>query len=493
MTRNLEELMKTQIVDLSGDTVNRALLLNEELQSLRKQNTELTTANQQLTAERDGYLKTISCLEKGVNERQTHHDVSREVKLKEELKKMITSWDILYEELAELKAERDELRAKLEESEQERAAAPPAPAPGSTEEELRLKNELRQLKVQFDALYDDLAKVKAERDDLKTTLDEHYKASPPIMNDAAKESSAGSMFQLSRASSWRAPAASTSTDQASFLQQAFQRKSSLTAQSSSSNPTERKLQELEVENLKLKSTIVHLQTQMREEKYKNQLSHQQQDDRSVPTRSKSLMLSPSPRSSNNRSFSKRIPQDKNRREKENKADDYYNDLDAADVGGVPTLSPLGGDRSFRRISSMRSPPQRSTSLRRIHEYKARKDTTRQDHSSVATASTTDSSDPDTPVRMLGSSSSSSSMPRRSQSYHPSLSTPSPAADTRPTYGRSPSRDVHQATKLEQEQHAMPKHASNDDQNSLSSLSDGGNESAPKRSQSLIGRFWGGKE
>jgi hypothetical protein len=456
--------MKTQMVDLSGDTVSRALLLNEQLQTLKKKNDELTAANSILKAERDGYLKTIAYLEKGVNDKQAREESkdAKESKLvKDELKKMIESFDILYENLSEVRAERDELREKLEEQEREKLANP------GPEEAKRLKEELKNVKMQFDSLYDDLAKVREERDDLKTTLNEHYMKSPgdngkeKLVAKAAPASSGGSMFsQLSRTTSWRGPSTPlvAPSDQSSFLQQAFQRKMSLTNPNATVSDADRKIRELEVENLKLKSTIVHLQTQMREEKYK--LTHQQLDDRRGPARSKSLMLSP--------------------REMDNEDDD--DEEIGIDFGGVPSLSPLGDDRSFRKLQSKRIPPQRSNSLRRIHEYKAKKET-KLDHNSIGTASTSDSSsDPDGP-RMFGS------LATRSQSCHPTLSrstpTASPTPETATSFGRSPARQLQGRSPATD---ALRKSGSGDD---MSDLTDSGNDGllAPKRSQSLIGRLW----
>lgn len=109
-----KELMKAQDVS-SNTTLNRALQMNEELESMRRknvglydQNQELTEINKELTREREGLVQLVKTLN---TELDTLKKISmaKERKLRGELKAMQASWDSLYEEhrAAEERRERE--------------------------------------------------------------------------------------------------------------------------------------------------------------------------------------------------------------------------------------------------------------------------------------------------------------------------------------------------------------------------------------------------
>lgn len=373
-TRNLEELMKTQVVNTSDDTVNRALKMSEELQVLRKENQKLKADQEALQKEREQFKQKIKSLESELRQHKSSDTTSREKKLLDDLKTMQKGFDALYDELAEMKSERDDLQTKLVEREDALASAKAAAAAATakaantsdgeghspTQEELRLAEQVRRLQISCDSLFGDLDKVKKERDELKAVIANAATTSKRPSPLAPSKSSMLSWMTSSMTKN--VPESNDDSGQASFLMRAVERHGS-TAPSTSSNPMERKLQELEVENLKLKSTIVHLQSQYKEERYKNQQlqQHGNSEENSV-NRSSTIIRQPT------RSMSLQVPMKSFKVTRKNDSDDED------DEGDYP--SPLADEpRSVRKIQSLRKlpSPKRSASLRRIHEYKAKKD------------------------------------------------------------------------------------------------------------------------
>lgn len=109
-----KELMKTQDVT-SNSPLNRALQMHEELESMRRknvslydQNQELTEINKELTREREGLVQLVKSLNTELDSLKTT-SVSKEKKLRGELRAMQASWDSLYEEhrAAEERRERE--------------------------------------------------------------------------------------------------------------------------------------------------------------------------------------------------------------------------------------------------------------------------------------------------------------------------------------------------------------------------------------------------
>ena len=99
MTRNLEDLMKTQVID-QNRTINHALHLHEELQTLRKENEQLISAVKELKAEREESNNIIESLETKLEElhsKQTTTKVSsnssEERRLRSELHSLQVSLD----------------------------------------------------------------------------------------------------------------------------------------------------------------------------------------------------------------------------------------------------------------------------------------------------------------------------------------------------------------------------------------------------------------
>lgn len=185
-SRSLKELMKTQDVSFA---MNRALPLNDHLDGMREKNVVLYDQNQELIAknrnimkEREGLVQLVSDLNRELDELRKS-SLLKEKKLQNELRNMQLSWDSLYEEHRAAEERR--------------------------ERELKAKNQ----------------KVEAEED----------KAS----------------------------------QQAQLLQFAV-KKQTPKQKMGMVSPMEKKVHELEEENKKLKSKVVQLQTKYREEKYKNE-------------------------------------------------------------------------------------------------------------------------------------------------------------------------------------------------------------------------------
>jgi predicted nucleic acid-binding Zn-ribbon protein len=531
--RNLEELMKTQVIHTNDDTVNQALKMSEELQALRKENETLKAERITFESEREGYVSQIKSMEKELigrrqqEQNQQTPNISNgspsdtEKKLMDDLRSMRKGFEALYEEFAELKVERDELQSKLEKREEGLASAKPATGSSarppiypsnndghsSTPEELRLAEQVRCLQVSCDSLFNDLDKVKKERDELKAAAGSNGASKRP----PAPTQSRSSMLSWMASTITAAPndtADIVGSNQASSLVKAVEKHGS-TAPNSSSNSMERKLQELEVENLKLKSSIVQLQTQFKEERYKNQQLKKERLGNS----------SPSPRQPK-RSISLQVP---------NQYPDANNLIvrDGIDEDNLPSPLASEGSRTISKLESLKplSSPTRSASLRRIHEYRAKKEPSKETIS-VSTASTRDTIGTDNsgtldareslptgslptttvgPMRTLGSitqlppnartrtTSSSSSESAVSEAIASSHKIPLKRNNSNGlTWGRSPARDMQQ----QDTQRVLTSHPAyrkvnrNHSGESVSSLSSNGGTDGPKRTQSLMGMIWG---
>ncbi|KAG7370814.1 hypothetical protein IV203_019384 [Nitzschia inconspicua] len=398
-TRNLEELMKTQVVSDSDDTVNRALKMSGELQNLRKENEALKSEKKALESEREHYADRIKSLERELRKPRAS-DNGQEKKLLDDLKCMQKGFGALYDELADIKSERDELQIKLERAKVALASAEvavansvphalPSDAQSPTQEELRLAEQVRSLKVSCDSLFADLDKVKKERDELKAKVDANAATNETLKRPSAPAPSRSSML------SWMTSSLTNNnnteinndnnSDQASFIMKAVERHGPIVS-ATSSNSLERKLQELEVENLKLKSTIVHLQSQYKEERYKNQQLQQIGFEVGLSPRSaaaSSIIRKPI------RFMSLQVPLRSSALDRTIDSDD--DDNDDISVSDTPSLLADEG-RSIRKNESLRKlpSPRRSASLRRIHECKAKKDPVKLE--SVVTKATTGEND-----------------------------------------------------------------------------------------------------
>jgi len=98
-----KELMKNTDVS-SNSTLNRALQMNEQLESMREKNVslydhnqEVTDINKELTREREGLVQLVKTLNTELDGLKTT-SIVKEKKLRAELKAMQASWDSLYEE-----------------------------------------------------------------------------------------------------------------------------------------------------------------------------------------------------------------------------------------------------------------------------------------------------------------------------------------------------------------------------------------------------------
>lgn len=88
----------------SSSTLNRALQMNRQLESMREKNVnlydrnqELTAINNELTREREGLVLLVKTLNTELDSLRTT-STAKEKKLRAELKAMQVSWDSLYEE-----------------------------------------------------------------------------------------------------------------------------------------------------------------------------------------------------------------------------------------------------------------------------------------------------------------------------------------------------------------------------------------------------------
>lgn len=206
--------MKSQVVS-SESTLNRALKLNQELEGLRgdnfklqDENENLSAKNESLVTEREGFIQLVQDLKKELDGLKASA-ASKEKKLIGELKGLQASWESLYNDHSAAE------KSRAEEQQQN------SNTPNNTEEN-------GEESISSSSSSDD---------------DESQTARPKQQDDVINQ-------------------------QAELLLKAVKKQS--TSPSNMVSPMERKLHELEDENKTLKSVVVRLQTQYKEEKYKNE-------------------------------------------------------------------------------------------------------------------------------------------------------------------------------------------------------------------------------
>jgi hypothetical protein len=464
--------MKTQVID-QNRTIHHALHLNEELQTLRKENKDLIVAVEELKTEREESNRIIESLE-----------------------------------------------TKIEEIQSKETAI------SNSSEERRLKAELQNLRLSWDAMYADLAKIRKERDELKSAMDETNKGKAataatfekPQQKQRQAESRGFFFENISRASSWIGGGSGEAyniyskaninhgvADQASLIQNAVERKSSLqvgvatpsagiTTTTNKNSSMERKLQEAEIENLKLRSTIVQLRTQLHEERYRNQ---PKSDKPSSPPRSRSMQ----PRTTTPLLRSTKW------------GGDPY-----ASSGIRPNPTSVDSCNDDSTSDEAPSAPRRSASLllRRIQEYENKNltvdvtKTSEELNASTTTNTTVTASESGNSNSSSSSSSSNESdvedisftrsrLREMCQTKKAQSLCAGSSISTNTKWGRSPARDLHRETNEKSILTSHPAHRQkqvyfNGDDRSTN-LSPMKEESSthdrmitpPKRSQSLIGR------
>lgn len=413
--RNLEELLKTQIVS-SASTINHALQLNEELDSLRKECKQLRITNEALTSsketimvEREEHLKTIQALKRALEEFRTTSEW-REEKLQLQLNQLQASWNSLYDDLAKVRDERNELKARLE-AEEEKTSLPQG--------------------------------------------ENRFGVSPNCTEKPFGEDGSG-------------------IDQAELLRQAVNRHNSF---SPGVSFLEKKIHNLEIENLKQKSTIVKLQTQLKEDRYQKEraVSHlpmvREHQKTSVPMGRSLIAQSASSPPLAARCNSTKWPRD----------DDEVHCISS-------NLPQVGIDCDAASNETMK-PPMSSASIRRIQEYKWKKEKLMSndeshcngDTRSVGTASTKTStiSADSTPSLLLSSRS-------RGQSLHPSSLTSASASP----WGRRPARSLNSENHTILKSHPAYLTTTIDDEShsGFSSLGEALPPGTPNRVRSLV-RWW----
>jgi len=331
--RNIQELLKTQVISPTTNntsSISHALHLHEELEQLKKQNESLKEENKKLTERNqsliDGqgtYTDLIADLEKDLKSADEKH-LEQQRKLQDQLKTLQLAWDSLYDDLDKVKKERDGLRTKLDEV-------------------------VRKGTGVVDDDSDDEGSTKDLRDTLKASVVSPRTPNTPRRSKSLRPSMLSNLSLMQSPMPEESPAPDVGVDQAAFLRSSLQKQhssSSLFASaafhmfhsghgdhahdddendddddrsvssgiasivsapfrslvSGSGSGNDKKMNDLECENLKLRSTIVRLQTQFRDEKYRN--SHPSDksnasdgDDGLLasPSSSASLSKLPSPR------------------------------------------------------------------------------------------------------------------------------------------------------------------------------------------------------
>jgi hypothetical protein len=428
--RDIHALLKTQIVS-SESTINHALQLNEELESLRRdcknlqdRNQRLATANECLLVVRDEHAMTIQVLKHELEESQMASK-SREKKLQEQLNQLQVSWNSLYDDLSKVRDERNELKGQLD---------------------------------------------NVEESTLSTQV-ENSRRVHGVRQNAAGDPSGGEVAMMS-------PEGVGAPDQADHLRNAIQRHASC----SPSTYVERMMHSLKIDNLTQNSTIVKLQTKLKEEPSRHEqvasnstfLGHRPEASRVT---SRSVSVQPSSSSVNNtRSDVQKW-----------RGDD--------DDGGCPPMD--FPSRSLERKDTMTTinvpmrQPTRTESLQRIQEYKSKKsvlvnevdkeeERLIEDSNSVSTSST------ESTKGSAGSYPSLSRVALRTQSLHPSRQ----AALNASLWGRSPSRTLTRENDKILACHPayQTKLVDDDAHSSFSSLGETSTTLQPNRSRSLV-RWW----
>mmetsp|Transcript_57295 Transcript_57295/g.63991 ORF Transcript_57295/g.63991 Transcript_57295/m.63991 type:complete len:363 (+) Transcript_57295:129-1217(+) len=222
-TRNLEELMKSQVVS-SENTINQALKLNQKIEgleeknfSLQDENENLSATNEALLTEREGYIQLIRDLNKEL----------KEVKyLRGELKGLQASWDSLYEEHCATKKSFEELQQEHH-------------------------NKLKLFELEEEEI-ESFSSSSSESQQIERIRNKEITICPTITTMTSNNKQKDTAV----------------INQAELLRKVV--KKQVVHPSNTVSPMEQKLHELEAENKKMKSTVVRLQTQYREEKYKNE-------------------------------------------------------------------------------------------------------------------------------------------------------------------------------------------------------------------------------
>ena len=319
--RDIQELLKTQVIspttNNTSSSISHALHLHEELQQLKKENESLKEENKKM-AERnqsliDGqgtYTDLIADLEKDLKSADEKH-AEQQRKLQDQLKTLQLAWDSLYDDLDKVKKERDGLRTKLDEV-------------------------VRKGDGTVDDDNDDQDSTKDLRDTLNASLVSPRTPNTPRRSKSLRPSMLSNLSLMQSPMPEESPAPDIEVDQAALLRNSLQRQhssSSLFASaafhmfhsgqgdhddnddkdddddrsvssgiasivsapfrslvSGSVSGTEKKINDLECENLKLRSTIVRLQAQFRDEKYLN--SHSS-DKNTTSYGDDGLLVSPS--------------------------------------------------------------------------------------------------------------------------------------------------------------------------------------------------------
>jgi len=206
-TRNLEELMKSQqVISSTEKTIHQALTLNQNMEGLQEKNLNLQDENENLSATNE----TLLMEREGYS--QLIHNLNKELK---EDKTLAVSM------------------------------------------EKYLRGELKGLQVSWDSLYKDHCAIKKSYEERRQQQQKQQHDKPKLMELEEEEI---------ESTSW---SLSSELQQAELLRKIV-KEQVVHPSSTTISPMEQKLHKLESENKKLKSTLVRLQTQYKEEKYKNE-------------------------------------------------------------------------------------------------------------------------------------------------------------------------------------------------------------------------------
>ena len=228
-TRNLQKLMESQVIS-PDNTINQVLELNKHIEglqekifSLHDENENLSATNESFLTERGGFIQMIRDLNKELKETKSSA-VSMEKKLRVEVKSIQASWDSLYNDHCE--------QLQLNNNNNINNNNEPKPAKVEGEEiGSSSESELQQI----NHVHED-----------STTCSSTTATTP---NNNSQEDN-------------------TVTNQAELLRKVVKKQA--VSPSNTVSPMLLKLHELEAENKTLKSAVVRLQTQYKEEKYKNE-------------------------------------------------------------------------------------------------------------------------------------------------------------------------------------------------------------------------------
>jgi hypothetical protein len=250
MTRNLEELMKSQVMS-PDNTINQAVNLNKKIEGLQEQNFSLQDENENLSAtnesfltERGGFIQMIRDQNKELEEIKSSA-AFMEKKLRGELKSIQASWDSLYKDHCEQQQQQNNNN----------------------------NNEPKPVKVEGEEMgflsEPELQQINRVHED-STTCSSTTATTPK--NNSQEDN--------------------TVTNQAELLRKAV--KKQVVSPSNTVSPMLLKLHELEAENKTLKSAVVRLQTQYKEEKYKNEHNSSECSLNNCVNEDESSSPSPSP-------------------------------------------------------------------------------------------------------------------------------------------------------------------------------------------------------